>query len=286
MLSPEIAVPGAACVGAARASPTTRAPQRTAPTSSLLPPGFLLPQKRNVSAVEEAACSLSQNLPEAGNSRWSMPGKRRRASSSIRRGFQNSVTSEFSPYRAFVLGVESLCFEGFLRVHPVLQQGISPRFGSNTAGVQESASAVRRVGGCDFEGRRPASARRIHALMPTGHRRGQALRTVPTRSFAEQCVESHTWPPLSATERRPMTLNCRPPGHEKRALDDNGVCPACLLTVIHTPPNPYTLDGWLPMRPGWWGDDGWRNPTDLPQLRRTRAAAEAAARGQTERTAT
>ena len=28
--------------------------------------------------------------------------------------------------------------------HPVLQQGISPRFGSNTAGVQESASAVRR----------------------------------------------------------------------------------------------------------------------------------------------
>ncbi len=51
------------------------------------------------------------------------------------------------------------------------------------------------VGGCDFEGRRQASARRIHALMPTGHRRGQALRTVPTRSFAERCVESHTWPP-------------------------------------------------------------------------------------------
>ena len=51
------------------------------------------------------------------------------------------------------------------------------------------------VGGCDFEGRRQASAHRIHALMPTGHRRGQALRTVPTRSFAEQCVESHTWPP-------------------------------------------------------------------------------------------
>src|SRR6476620_3238346 len=71
-----------------------------------------------------------------------------------------------------------------------------------------------------------------------------------------------------------MTLNCRPPGHEKLGLDDNGVCPACLLTVIHTPPNPYTLDGWLPMRPGWWGDDGWRNPTDLPQQRRTRAAAE------------
>ena len=36
------------------------------------------------------------------------------------------------------------------------------------------------VGGCDFEGRRQASGRRIHALMPTGHRRGQALRTVPT----------------------------------------------------------------------------------------------------------
>ena len=29
------------------------------------------------------------------------------------------------------------------------------------------------------------------------HRRGQALRTVPTRSFAEQCVESHTGPPCS-----------------------------------------------------------------------------------------
>jgi hypothetical protein len=28
--------------------------------------------------------------------------------------------------------------------HPVRQQGISPRFGSNTAGVQESTSAVRR----------------------------------------------------------------------------------------------------------------------------------------------
>ena len=46
-----------------------------------------------------------------------------------------------------------------------------------------------------------------------------------------------------------MTLNCRPPGREKRALDD-GLCPACLLTVIYTPPNPHTLDGWLPMRPG------------------------------------
>ena len=50
-----------------------------------------------------------------------------------------------------------------------------------------------------------------------------------------------------------MTLNCRPPGREKPASDDDGVCPACLLTVIHTPPKPYTLDGWLPMRPGWWG---------------------------------
>ena len=70
-------------------------------------------------------------------------------------------------------------------------------------------------------------------------------------------VLNHTpGPLLSATERRPMTLNCRPPGREKRALDDDGVCPACLLTVIHTPPNPYTLDGWLPMRPGWWGDEG------------------------------
>jgi hypothetical protein len=74
---------------------------------------------------------------------------------------------------------------------------------------------------------------------------------------------------LSATERRPMTLNCSPPGREKRALHDDGVCPACLLTVVHTPPNPYTRDGWLPMRPGWWADEGWR-PTDLPRLRRTR----------------
>ena len=50
-----------------------------------------------------------------------------------------------------------------------------------------------------------------------------------------------------------MTLNCRPPGREKRALDDDGVCPACLLTVFHTPPNPYTLDGWLRCSPGGGG---------------------------------
>ena len=76
-------------------------------------------------------------------------------------------------------------------------------------------------------------------------------------------VLNHTpGPLLSATERRAMTLNCSPPGCEKRALDDDGVCPACLLTVIHTPPNPYTLDGWLPMRPGWWGmRDGATLPT-------------------------
>ena len=64
-------------------------------------------------------------------------------------------------------------------------------------------------------------------------------------------VLNHTpGPLLSATERRALTLNCRP---EKRALDDDGVRPACLLTVIHTPPNRYTLDGWLPMRPGGGG---------------------------------
>ena len=46
-------------------------------------------------------------------------------------------------------------------------------------------------------------------------------------------VLNHKPGPLpSATERRAMTLNCRPPGREKRALDDDGVCPACLLTVI------------------------------------------------------
>jgi hypothetical protein len=39
------------------------------------------------------------------------------------RGFLNSVTSEFSPYQAFVLGAESLCFEDFLRAHPVLRHG-------------------------------------------------------------------------------------------------------------------------------------------------------------------
>ena len=127
---------------------------------------------------------------------------------------------------------------------------------------------------------------RIHALMPTGTAGDRrCVRYLRDRLLSS--VLNHTpGPLLSATERRAMTLNCRPPGHEKRALDDDGVCPACLLTVIHTPPNPYTLDGWLPMRPGWWGDEGWRNPTDLPQLRRTRAAAEAAAGGQTERTAT
>ena len=83
------------------------------------------------------------------------------------------------------------------------------------------------------------------------HRRGQALRTVPTRSFAEQCVESHTWP-LALSYRTPR-YDTKLAGREKRALDDDGVRPACLLTVIHTPPNRYTLDGWLPMRPGGGG---------------------------------
>ena len=142
------------------------------------------------------------------------------------------------------------------------------------------------VGGCDFEGRRQASARRIHALMPTGHRRGQALRTVPTRSFAEQCVESHTWPPALSYRTPPYDTKLQATRPREAGTGRQRRMPACLLTVIHTPPNPYTLDGWLPMRPGWWGDDGWRNPTDLPQLRRTRAAVEAAAGGQTERTAT
>jgi hypothetical protein len=127
---------------------------------------------------------------------------------------------------------------------------------------------------------------RIHALMPTGTAGDRrCVRCLRDRLLSS--VLNHTpGPLLSATQRRTMTLNCRPPGHEERALDDDDVCPACLLTVIHTPPNPYTLDGWLPMRPGWWGDDGWRNPTDLPHRRRTRAAAEPAAGGQTERTAT
>ena len=125
-----------------------------------------------------------------------------------------------------------------------------------------SSMSLRGVGGCDFEGRRQASARRIHALMPTstaGDRR--CVRYLRDRLLSS--VLNHTpGPLLSATERRPMTLNCRPPGREKRALDDDGVCPACLLTVIHTPPNPYTLDGWLPMRPGWWGmRDGATLPT-------------------------
>ena len=59
-----------------------------------------------------------------------------------------------------------------------------------------------------------------------------------------------------------MTLNCRPPGREKRALDDDGVCPACLLTVIHTPPNPYTRTAGCRCGPGGGGmRDGATLPT-------------------------
>jgi hypothetical protein len=117
--------------------------------------------------------------------------------------------------------------------------------------------------------RRQASGRRIHALMPTGTAGDRrCVRYLRDRLLSS--VLNHTpGPLLSATERRPMTLNfrppgqaARPPGREKRALDDDGVCPGCLLTVIHTPPNPYTLDGWLPMRPGWWRmRDGATLPT-------------------------
>src|SRR6478752_455991 len=47
------------------------------------------------------------------------------------------------------------------------------------------------------------------------HRRGQALRTVPTRSFAEQCVESHTWPPALSyrTPRYDIKLQAERSGH-------------------------------------------------------------------------
>src|SRR6185437_1247722 len=85
------------------------------------------------------------------------------------------------------------------------------------------------VGGCDFEGRRQASARRIHALMATGTAGDRrCVRYLRDRLLSS--VLNHTPGPLrSATERRPMTLNCRPPGRAKRALDDDGVCPACVL---------------------------------------------------------
>ena len=47
------------------------------------------------------------------------------------------------------------------------------------------------------------------------HRRGQALRTVPTRSFAEHCVESHTWPPALSyrTPRFDTKLQAERSGH-------------------------------------------------------------------------
>ncbi len=59
-----------------------------------------------------------------------------------------------------------------------------------------------------------------------------------------------------------MTLDCRPPGREKRGTGRRRRVPRLPATVIHTPANPYTLDGWLPMRPGWWGmRDGATLPT-------------------------
>jgi len=97
-------------------------------------------------------------------------------------------------------------------------------------------------------------------------------------------VLNHTpGPLLSATERRPMTLNCRPPGRAKRALDDDGVCPACVLIRGPHPAEPLHTGRLAADAARVVGDQGWRNPTDLPQLRRTRAAADLL-REATERT--
>ena len=45
--------------------------------------------------------------------------------------------------------------------------------------------------------------------------------------------------------------------HQARApklLDEHGVFTRCRLPVILMPPNPCTLDAWMVLRPGWWGE--------------------------------
>ena len=76
--------------------------------------------------------------------------------------------------------------------------------------------------------------------MPTGTA-GDRRCVRDLRAFAEQCVESHTGPPALSYPTPRYDTKLQATGREKRALDDDGVCPACLLTVIHTPLNPDTL---------------------------------------------
>ena len=45
--------------------------------------------------------------------------------------------------------------------------------------------------------------------------------------------------------------------HQARApelLDEHGVCTRCRVPVILMRPNPCTLNAWMDLRPGWWGD--------------------------------
>jgi hypothetical protein len=93
------------------------------------------------------------------------------------------------------------------------------------------------------------------------HRRGQALRTVPTRSLLSSVLNHTPGPLLSATERRPMTLNCRPreagTGRRRRV-------PRLPADRDPHPAEPLHTGRLAADAARVVGDEGWRNPTDLP----------------------
>jgi hypothetical protein len=54
----------------------------------------------------------------------------------------------------------------------------------------------------------------------------------------------------------PQLTNCTE-CHQARApelLDEHGVY-SLRMPVILMPPHPCTLDAWMGLRPGWWGDE-------------------------------
>ena len=73
------------------------------------------------------------------------PGADLLAAAFLEAGFRHIAVQNTPEYEATTIDQIAAAFVVTSHgAHPVLQQGISPRFGSNTAGVQEFASAVRR----------------------------------------------------------------------------------------------------------------------------------------------
>jgi hypothetical protein len=70
------------------------------------------------------------------------PGADLLAAAFLEAGFRHIAVQNTPEYEATTIDQIAAAFVVTSHgAHPVLQQGISPRFGSNTAGVQESASA-------------------------------------------------------------------------------------------------------------------------------------------------